>query len=172
MKKIPISNSELFTTVDDVDYEPLNKYKWRLAYSSNRTTIYAVTSMRIDGKFKNIKMHRLIMNAPENEVVDHRDFNGLNNCRSNLRLCSGTQNSRNRRPYGKSKYLGVHLAISNAKFKNGTTRSYSYWRARIKVAERFLSLGCFPSEIEAAKAYDKAASQYYGEFANLNFKSK
>jgi hypothetical protein len=92
--------------------------------------------------------------------VDHIDHNGLNNRRSNLRLCTAQQNARNHRPQlrGSSKYKGVSWRQDGKVF-----------RALIWHNGKSINLGRFKNEIDAAKAYDKAAKKYFGEFAYLNF---
>src|ERR1044071_1696611 len=84
MKLIPLTQSK-FALVDDSDFERIRQYKWY--YNDG----YAITYH----KGKRIRMHRLIMNAPDGVDVDHRDTNKLNNQKSNLRLCTTTQNNRN-----------------------------------------------------------------------------
>ena len=78
-----------FAIVDRQDYYRLVRFRWFAAVSSN--TFYAVRKHA----GKPVKMHREIMGAPAHLVVDHIDRDGLNNARSNLRLCSQAQNSRN-----------------------------------------------------------------------------
>ena len=106
-----------------------------------------------------ILMHRLIMNPEKGIQVDHRNHNGLDNTRKNLRLCTSSQNHGNIRNLyktdkSKSVYKGVDWSMS-----------HSRWRARIANKH----IGRFREEIEAAKAYDRAALAMFGEFANLNF---
>ena len=105
-------------------------------------------------------MHRLILNAPQNKLVDHVDGNGLNNRKTNLRLCNYTQNAWNRRPAagGHSKYKGVTW--------NNNSKG---WYVRICKDYKSIYLGCFDNEIEAALAYDHKAEELFGEFAYLNF---
>jgi hypothetical protein len=87
--------------------------------------------------------------------VDHIDHNGLNNQQSNLRNCTGSQNQRNKRGYGKSNYIGVYP-------DKGSYRAYIFVGGIIKY------LGSFKSEKDAATARDIASKEYYGEYANLN----
>ncbi len=103
------------------------------------------------------------MGAPAHLVVDHIDRDGLNNARSNLRLCSQAQNSRNAvsNNGASSKYKGVCRY-----------RKIKRWRATIKFNKRSYNLGYFTDEIAAAKAYDKKAVEFFGQFAYLNFPPK
>jgi len=93
--------------------------------------------------------------------VDHEDRNYLNNQRSNLRLATKSQNQANSnlRIDSTSGYKGVtwHVRIMR-------------WQAKIQVRKTRIFLGYFKTPEEAARAYDKAAKRYFGEFANLNFK--
>jgi hypothetical protein len=144
-----------WAVVDVEDYERLGRYKW-LAVEMGRCW-YGRTLER-DGK--PLAMHRVIMDAPKGLFVDHIDHDGLNNRKSNLRLCTRKQNRRNRRPNrgGTSKYKGVHWSKSCKKY-----------RAAISHNKKRFCLGYFRDEIEAAKAYDEAAKKFFGEFAYLNF---
>ncbi len=171
MKTIPLANTQLVALVDDEDYAIAVQHKWHLGYASNKNTKYAICSTKIDGKWKTIRLHRLIMGVEDPKLmVDHEDHDGLNCQKHNMRIANATQNGANRRSYGKSKYLGVHQYSYSATFKNGNTKTYSYWRARIKHGGEYVSLGLFKTEESAAMAYDTAAKQYHKEFANLNFK--
>jgi hypothetical protein len=152
MKIIALSQN-MFTTVDDEDYEFLNQWKWCVAKNGN--TYYAIKAKK-DKRL--LYMHRIILDCPNNMYIDHIDHNGLNNQRINLRICTKSQNSKNKRPSGRSKYLGVHYS------------SYNTINAAIKINDKIKHLGTFNTEEEAAKKYDEFARIYHGEFANLNFK--
>ena len=104
-------------------------------------------------------MHRYIMKPTNELVVDHRDCDGLNNQRSNLRVCSVAQNAMNQRKKASaSKYKGVWLTKGVRKFG-----------ASIKIQQKRIYLGCFKTLEDAARAYDIAAKIYFGEFARPNF---
>ena len=107
-----------------------------------------------------VGMHRVIMNAPKGMLVDHIDGNGLNNRRSNLRLCTNKENARNARPSkgGSSRYKGVCWHKAKKKYD-----------ARIEVDGKRYCLGYFADEIEAAVTYDIKAMQLFGDFAYFNF---
>jgi hypothetical protein len=153
-RRIPLTRGK-FAIVDAQDYYRLAQFNW-CANGSDKTKFYAVRKR--DGK--HIKMHRLIMEAPGHLFVDHIDHNGLNNCRSNLRLCTQTQNNHNATgDKGKSsKYKGVfwHKCLKK-------------WAAKIGLDKKRYKIGYFTDEIAAAKAYDKKAGELHGEFACLNF---
>jgi len=90
--------------------------------------------------------------------VDHIDHDGLNNQKSNLRNCTRSENAQNQRHYASSDYQGTSWHKRSRKF-----------RSQIGVKGNRIHLGFFNSEIDAAKAYDKAALKYYGEYAKTNF---
>lgn len=133
------------------------EYKWYA--SKDHRTWYAVRRLRLNRRERTmVRLHRLIMAAQPDQQVDHISGNGLDCRRSNLRLTDFIGNGRNRR-------LGVN---STSGFK-GAWPHKGKWQASIKVAGRHRYLGCFGTAEEAARAYDAAAIQLYGEFARLNF---
>jgi hypothetical protein len=151
MKEIKLTQNKV-ALIDDEDYEYLNQFKW---YANKvRNTFYAKRGRNKTAQ----QMHRIIMNPPTNMQIDHKDHNGLNNQKFNLRLCTNSQNRMNSIPYGKSKYLGV--SIFRGKIP----------RAQIKVNNKIIYLGQFKTEEAAAREYDEMAKIYHKEFANLNFK--
>jgi hypothetical protein len=107
-------------------------------------------------------MQRQILQPPDDLVVDHINHNGLDNRKANLRLATCAQNSYNRKQFRKrqtSKYTGVSWI-----------KQIKKWRVIICYKRKNIHIGYFKDEKQAAKAYDKAAKQYHGEFASLNFK--
>ncbi len=143
----------LCAIVDAADYEEVSKYKWSAHIAgANR---YAVRR----NKGKRLAMHRFIMKPPKGMIVDHIDGNGLNNRRSNLRLCTAQQNQCNRRPRGRtSRFKGVCYRKQIGKFA-----------AAIMSHGEQIHIGCFDDEEEAARARDRMAVEFQGEFAYLNF---
>jgi hypothetical protein len=107
-------------------------------------------------------MHRLLLSVARGRVVDHLDGNGLNNQKVNLRQVSTRQNQMNRRPNQagrprSSRYKGV-----------SRTGKCTTWQAKIVVEGKRVPLGRFKREVDAARAYNKAAVEYFGEYARLN----
>jgi HNH endonuclease len=105
-------------------------------------------------------MHRFVLGAPATSQVDHRDRDGLNNRRTNLRLSTCAQNAHNTGAMrgSTSSYKGVHWS-----------RVGQGWLAQIRTGDaRRLTLGYFHTEYGAALAYDRAARRFFGEFAFLN----
>lgn len=141
--------------VDDSDYEKLKTYKW----SAGGPKGYLSAQRAQNGK--TIRMHRQILgllDAPSNVFVDHRNGDTLDNRRSNLRACDNRLNQGNaRKRGGSSRYRGV----SWHEVSKG-------WRAQIRIKGMKVHLGIFKDEEDAARAYDKAASQHFGDFARLN----
>lgn len=116
---------------------------------------------------RTIYMHREIVCASRGVEVDHKDLDGLNNQKHNLRTATKAQNCRNR---GKRDHQGG--VPTTSRFKGvGMRRDTGRWRAFIRVRGLLIILGHFEDEIEAAKAYDRAARHHFGEFARLNEES-
>jgi hypothetical protein len=147
MKKIPLTQGK-FTIVDDVDYPELFKYKWRCncGYAS---------------RGRGIHMHRLIMDCPSSLQVDHINLDTLDNRKCNLRLCTNAQNQHN-----------TQLRKDNTSGYKGVSWQVYKWTAGLKIEGKRVHLGYYFCLIKAAKAYDKAAKEAYGEFARLNFPDK
>lgn len=153
MEKIIDLTQGQVTLVDEADYEDLMRFKWCAIWVA-RPGAEKKWYARSNGVY----MHRLLMGHPE-DSVDHRDGNGLNNCRSNLRIGGRSGNARNRKPgRTKSGYIGVWFEPSTGK-----------WRSEITVDYRRIKGGGYASAEEAARGRDKAAKLYHGEFAVLNF---
>ena len=150
---IPLTRGK-FTSVDAEDYPLLSQFTW---FAEGRPNNYYAVRKE---NGKSIKMHRQILNAPDHLVVDHIDHNSLNNRKSNIRLCTFAENCRNLRNIRPktSKYKGVHWRKRGKK-----------WAAAISCNNKTYHLGYFKDEIEAAKAYDRAAKKYHGRFGALNF---
>lgn len=142
--------------IDDEDFDLISQYKWFARKSKN--LFYAAAYSGHWRTRKLIHMHRLII-GDTYLIVDHKDRNGLNNTRSNLRVCSQSQNCANRTSRGGSRFLGVSRFQQKGKVK---------WRAFICSNKKNNYLGLFDNEEQAAIAYNKAAKELHGDFANLN----
>lgn len=142
-----------YAIIDEEDFELVSNESWAANASRNRPVATAVRSTK-----RRMFLHRLIMNARPEQMIDHINGDIRDNRRSNLRLCTYSENSRNfRKTSGLSRFKGVDLHK-----KSGT------WRARIYIAPKQILLGKFKTEREAAEAYDRAAKLHYGEFAATN----
>lgn len=154
-KLIPLTQDK-FAIVDAEDYDRLCKNKWHA--SKEGQTYYAKRKR----SYKRISMHRVILSAPPGLEVDHINHNGLDNRKSNLRLCTHAENNRNRRPCTRpnqgSKYKGVSFI-----------KKANLFVAAIRCNGKYYHLGRFKNETDAAKAYDKKAKELFGEFSYLNF---
>lgn len=139
--------------VDLADYEWCATHRWHARV--DRNNVYALRSLN-PGK---VLMHRVILNAPSDTLVDHINHNGLDNRRINLRLCTNRQNQFNKKKtLGKSsQYKGVYWNALNDR-----------WVARLILEGNIMYLGNYCEERDAAMAYDAAANRYFGEFAKLN----
>ena len=144
--------------VDEIDAD-LARHNWRCNSKG-----YAVR-WRDRGKLE--LLHRIILarilerELRSGEYVDHINGDKTDNRRENLRLATNTQNNANvgkRKGTYSSEYKGVSWYKPTKK-----------WRARIVVNYKTIHLGLFPDEMDAASAYDEAAMEYFGDFANLNF---
>lgn len=146
MKKIPLSQGK-YAMVDDEDFTLISQYRWHV---HKRGGIFY--ARRWIGRTR-ILMHNLILGF---KGADHKNRNGLDNQRENLRPASQSQNLMNSSPNKGRKFKGAH--------RNGKG-----WEARIKINGRRFYLGQFKTEEEAARTYDVKARELFGEFARLNF---
>ncbi|MDB6104080.1 MAG: phosphatidylinositol-bisphosphatase [Gammaproteobacteria bacterium] len=113
-------------------------------------------------------MHRLIVGAPAKTLVDHWNGNGLNNTRANIRVCTPTQNSWNKRVVrARSGLKGAYWDPYDYS-KGRRTLKTRPWKAKIQFEGRQIFLGRYASAEEAGGAYDQAAIRYFGEFAATN----
>lgn len=153
MKLIPLTQGK-YAQVDDEDYEWLNQWKWH--FSDGYAVRNAINSF---GKRRLVFMHRKINKTPSEFQTDHIDHDKLNNCKSNLRSCTSSENHRNTQKW-------LH---SKMKFKGINLQRGKYWAAHIKINGKGVHIGSFKTPEDAARAYDEAAKKYFGEFAYINY---
>jgi len=156
MKVIRLVSGDHEALVDASDYPWLSMHRWYATTNPRSESVYATTKI----KGKNVKMHRLLLHPASHVHIDHINGQTLDNRRSNLRPATPTENGRNstKRIIGASAYKGVSPCRSKM----------NSWRSYIVVGGRQIHLGVFGSELEAAEAYDIAASMLFGEFARTN----
>lgn len=155
MKEIPLTRGKV-ALVDDADYEWLNQWKW-CAHKNHRKGSCKWYALRRGSEDETIYMHRQIMAVSGNKKVDHKDRDGLNNQRHNLRLATNYQNLWNQ---------GLR-SVNNSGFRGvGWFKKSSKWRARITVRGKEHHLGLFHTKLEAVQAYSQSALQHFGEFCN------
>lgn len=155
MKEISITKNKV-ALVDDADFPSVSCHRWHQKKSKNITYARALFNGH------RVSMHRFILIVPKNLVVDHINGNGLDNRRSNLRICTQSQNMMNQKRHhdSKSSYKGIWFSRDTKK-----------WGVRIKAYGKRHYAGLFGTAVEAAKVYDFLASQFFGSYANLNFPS-
>lgn len=142
---------------DDADHALLCKHRWYVwqAPLGRGDLYYARTNLYVNDRRTNIAMHTLLTTSRD---VDHKNLNGLDNRRANLRLATRSQQGANQRDHGgSSSYKGVSWS-----------RGRNKWEAKIRVDQVSKFLGRFEVEQDAAAAYDHAARAAWGEFALTN----
>ncbi len=158
MKQIKLTKGQ-FALVDDEDYVWLSRWRWHTRVAKH--TNYAARSVSgVDGKQRDLKMHRAILKVEQGYDIDHKDRNGLNNQRNNLRQCTKSENcyNRSKHPSNTSGYRGVSWRAQRNR-----------WKAQINVDGAQIHIGSYFCIIKAARAYDEAAKKHHREFAQLNF---
>ncbi len=150
MKKIPLTRGKV-ALVDDDDFDWISQLEWSAVRVSSGTGEIWYATKRGGKGF----MHSVISGFRK---CDHKDGNGLNNQRDNLRPCTSSQNAANsfqRKPN-----------ISGFK---GVSRNHYKWKARLMLNRKEIFLGDFDTPELAARAYDAGAIKHFGEFARTNF---
>lgn len=147
--------------IDGEDFDKIKGYNWYI--SKGRSNTFYAGSKTINKKTNkrtSIWMHRLILNSCNKNVIDHIDHNGLNNCRSNLRVCTQSENCKNKMKHDEtktSKYKGV-----------GFKKSINKFQARICFNYKQIFLGYYENESDAVMAYNEASLKYHGEYGFTN----
>lgn len=158
MKTIDLTQEKI-AFVDDEDHEFISRFAWHAIAMGNLW--YAYRSIKLlNGRWTERSMHKHILETPKGMLIDHKDGNGLNNQKHNLRLANHQQNMANRKKHK-----------NNTSGYKGVTMEGGRWRARIVINNKSISLGYYDDPAEAAIVYDMAATKMFGEFARLNFHS-
>ena len=147
-----------FALIDEEDREKIALYTWHA--HEGRSTWYARSRKTVDGVRYVVHLHHVVMGLPlgSDEMVDHKDQNGLNCRKENLRSATESKNRMNTmKKTGQTKYKGVAL-LANGRFKAaiGYNCHYKY-------------LGNFETAEEAARAYDAEARKVHGANGRYNF---
>lgn len=156
MKEIRLTQGKV-ALVNNGDFARVSAHRWFASKQPHGNQWYAKTNMIVNGRGTVITMHRFIMGLPRKQL-DHRNGNGLDNRRRNLRFATHSQNGANapKRKRTTSRFKGVN-------FDNWSGR----WLARICVDRKQINLGRFFSEEAAGRAYEVAAKKHFGEFARF-----
>lgn len=144
--------------VDTADWDRISPYCWwaKESHKAGAQTLYYACS---DISRRKIRLHKFLIEPNSKESIDHKDNNGLNNSRENLRICTHSQNMANaRRRYNvNNRYRGVSY-----------DKARNQWAARLNMNNSIVFRKRFDTELEAAQAYNEQALIYFGEFARLN----
>lgn len=155
------------TEFSDEDEELLSGYTWHAEPNQSGSQMYVATLIPTGTypRQRRIMMHNLIMGVDrrtDKRIVDHKNINGLDNIRSNLRFATPSLNAIN-----KHKKSGTSSPFRGVSWN----RQQQNWRVQYRRLsdKKQILIGRFSDEIEAAKAYDEVVASEYGEFATLNF---
>ncbi len=150
--------------VDDIDWMYLLDRSWQAHKSKDKKTWYVWRSDRIDGIKITVQMHTVIIErmgliVPKGYVIDHKDHDGLNNRRNNLRVITYSESCINqgRRKNSNNKYRGV------------TKLGHLHFKIRIQCNNQEMYFEVYATEEDAAKMRDELTKLYHGEFVVLNF---
>lgn len=146
MITIPLTLGQV-ALIDDADLTLVEHHSWHARPRRDGRGYYAVNA-------SGIRMHRLLLGVWDKRIVDHRDGNGLDNRRPNLRVGSQSLNCVNRKTTP-----GKHL--------RGVDPRNRQWRARIKVGGKMRLIGTFATEREAHEAFLSESHRLHGDWQPL-----
>lgn len=152
--------------VSDEDYGRASAVRWCVQTGGHNPSrwLYAYGTPEKNGR--QISMHRWLFGAAGSITVDHANGNTLDNRRENLRIASHLEQMRNRAPNRTTAGAPRPTSYKGVQLDNRPVPRP--WRARIRVNGKYVEVGRFATDIEAARAYDAAARKHFGEFARLN----
>lgn len=154
--KLIILNGDYFAIVDDEDFERVNQYTWSV--NVTKTNTYARRYDYSSGVRVEVKMHKFILGVSD-DIVDHKNNDGLHNYKSNLRIATKQQNNFNCR-----NRIGCSSRFKGVSWHKGIGKFFAYIGHNYKR----INIGYFTDEVEAAMAYNRKAIELFGEFARLN----
>jgi hypothetical protein len=158
MKEVKLTQGYV-ALVDDEDFDRVSKCIWVPNPCRSRNTVYAQRNFyKEDGKRSTQSLHRFILGVTDSKVeIDHKDNNGLNCQKYNMRVSTHSQNQAN-----------STLRITNTSGLKGVYRySERKWKAQINFQGKKISLGYFNNKEEAKEVYNLAAVSMFGEFAKV-----
>lgn len=162
MKKIKLTRGK-FAWVDDKDFERMNQFKWAAMPRKDGMDYYAYRVTGWNETKRTIYFHVFLTGCKKPLQVDHVNGSGLDNRRSNLRICTRSQNGMNRAP------RRLHLKKYKSPFKGITfDKSCGRWIAQLRLNGKTKYLGRHETAELAAKAYDVGAIILFGKFARTN----
>jgi len=148
--------------VDDEDFYWINQWRWQAISIKNKKYVFRSRRNNHLGYTSRAYLHRIVMRTEDKHlIVDHINGNTLDNRKENLRICTKSENNKNTSSHKNSS--SIYLGVSYDKLRKK-------WNAQLKHNGLWKLAKRYNTEEEAAKAYDIAAKEHFGEFANLNFK--
>ena len=136
-------------------YGKIKNYRWYVIKQDDTSRFYITSHIKKNNKWTSLRLHKIIING---NIIDHKNHNGFDNRKENLRLCTHAENMRNRKyTQNNSGYKGVYFDKDRNKY-----------RMSIKKDGKQYFGGRYDNIIKAAKAYNNKAKELFGEFAYLN----
>jgi len=162
VKEIPVTRG-MVALVDDEDYERLASVKWHAVSAGSPGKFYARRTVGPKGAKKTLSMHQVIAQTQKGMHTDHINNNGLDNRRSNLRVCTPSQNHMNKKAQSNSKTGCPGVCFQKREQK---------YRARIKVGGVEKHIGLYADLDDAKSAYRAEALKWFGEFAHTSLRDQ
>ena len=144
-----------YTIIDASDFDLVSQYNWHIAESRGRLTV--VTKQKTEFGRTTLQLSRLVMNCPDDMLVDHKNRNTLINAKFNLRVCTHSQNSANQVSFNQSIDL-----------YKGVEKLGNRFKAKTSFQGKKIYIGLYETAEQAATAYNNTVKILFGEFAKLN----